>query len=95
MLEKITNKMLEWGMDGRFSGTMALLFCANDAALLTLDGEPWSLKKLCVRYAQKHNCSWKSVSLAIEDALAAAGVQHTNKSAICALVGCALREKEV
>lgn len=93
MIRKIAEKMLLWGMDARYIGTIALLYCANDAAMLTLDGEPWSMKKLCVRYAQKHDCSWKSVSLAMEDALAAAGVHQTNKGAICALVGYALRSK--
>jgi len=95
MIRKIADRMLIWKMDARLLGTVALLYCANDAALLTRAGEPWSLKKLYVRYAQKHDCSWKAVGLAIEDALAAAGVKHTNKSAICALVGYALREKEV
>ena len=93
MIRKIAKKMLIWNMDARLRGTFALLHCANDAALLTLDGEPWSLKKLYVRHAQKHDCSWQSVGLAIEEALAAAGVQQTNKGAICALVGYALRSK--
>lgn len=93
MIRKIAEKMLVWGMDARLRGTFALLYCADDAAKLTLDGEPWSLKKLYVRHAQKHNCSWQSVGLAIEEALAAAGVQQTNKGAICALVGYALQSK--
>lgn len=93
MIRKIADKMLIWGMDARLCGTFALLYCANDAAMLTLDGEPWSLKKLYVRHARKHDCSWQSVGLAIEDALAAAGVQQTNKGAICALVGYALQSK--
>lgn len=95
MIRKIADRMLIWKMDARLLGTVALLHCANDAALMTKAGEPWSLKKLYVRYAQKHDCSWQAVGLAIEDALAAAGVHHTNKSAICALVGYALREKEL
>lgn len=93
MLDRITEKMLVWGMDARLWGTYALLFCANDATRLTLDGQPWSLKMLYVRYAQKRDCSWESVGLAIEHALAAAGVQQTNKGAICALVGHALQGK--
>lgn len=93
MIRKISEKMLAWKMDARLCGTFALLHCANDAALLTLDGEPWSLKKLYVRHAQKHGCSWQSVGLAIEEALAAAGVKQTNKGAICALVGYALRSR--
>lgn len=94
MLQKIAERMHEWRMDARLLGTFALLYCAEDAAQLTRAGEPWSLKKLYVRYAQKCGCSWQAVGLAIEDALAAAGVPHTNKCAICALVGYALREKE-
>lgn len=94
MIRKIAKKMLVWKMDARLHGTFALLYCAKDAAEMTLDGEPWSLKKLYVRHAQKHNCSWQSVGLAIEDALAAAGVQQTNKGAICALVGYALRGRD-
>lgn len=93
MIRKIAEKMLVWKMDARLLGTVALLYCAEDAAKLTLDGEPWSLKKLYMRHAQKHNCSWQSVGLAIEEALAAAGVQQTNKGAICALVGYALQSK--
>lgn len=93
MIRKIADKMLTWKMDARLRGTFALLYCADDAAKLTLDGEPWSLKKLYVRHAQKHDCSWQSVGLAIEEALAAAGVQQTNKGAICALVGYALRKQ--
>lgn len=93
MIRKIADKMLVWKMDARLRGTFALLYCAKDAAELTLAGEPWSLKKLYVRHAQKHDCSWQSVGLAIEEALAAAGVQQTNKGAICALVGYALRGK--
>lgn len=94
MIRKIAEKMLVWGMDARLRGTAALLHCANDAALLTQDGEPWSLKRLYVRFAGKHDGSWKAVGLAIEDALAAAGVQQTNKGAICALVGYALRGRD-
>ena len=91
MLNKIAEKMLLWKMDARLLGTGALLWCAHDAARLTLNGEPWSLKQLYMNFAEKRNRSWNSVGLAIEEALAAAGVHLSNKRAICALVGYALQ----
>ena len=91
MLEKIAEKMLLWQMDARLLGTAALLWCAHDAARLTLNGEPWTLKQLYMNFVDKRESSWASVGLAIEDALAAAGVHLSNKRAICALVGYALQ----
>ena len=55
MLNKIAEKMLLWKMDARLLGTAALLWCAHDAARLTLNGEPWSLKQLYMNFADKRD----------------------------------------
>ena len=94
-MKNIAEKMLVWKMDARLAGTAALLWCATWAKELTLEGQPWSLKQLYIRWAGKHGGSWQAVGLAIEDALAAAGVQQTNKGAICALVGYSLRSRGI
>lgn len=79
-----------WGCGG--NGAFMLVKCAIDAAALSIDGEPWTVRKLCQRHAARFGGTVDSVELSMARALANADVHHSVRSAICVLVGHALRD---
>ena len=89
-ITSISEVLAVWGMD-EGAGVDALLRCAVDAAALTVDGEPWSIKSLCVRYCDLYGGTVDAVKISMERALANAGVKITLRRALCVLVGHAIR----
>lgn len=91
LVEPISICVELWGV-GCYPGGDALVKCATDAAAMTIEGIPWTVRKLCQRHATAFGGTVDSVELSMARALANADVHHSVRSAICVLVGHALRD---